>query len=161
MVCTQDKHRFSYFLWKECLPTQGQGLHQYAYYNEKKKGLGLQEVWVKRKSKNKAQEGMLSDSLHLTKQDRLSPRRQSWGGGEIVACSQYLWSSHFMGQSKVQRKSDIKRLPLPIFTPNCHFTYYLQYITFTFKSFLKCALLTYTASYWDGSRGDSDVYSNG
>lgn len=89
MVCTQDKHRFSYFLWKECLPTQEQGLHQYAYYNEKK-GLGLQEVWVKRKSKNKAQEGMLSDSLHLTNQDSLSPRRQAWGGGEIVASSQYL-----------------------------------------------------------------------
>ena len=100
-------------------------LHQYAYYKEKKKGLGLQEVWVKRKSKNKAQEGMLSDSLHLTNQDSLSARRQAWGGGEIVASSQYLWSSHFMGQAKVQRKSDIKWLPLPIFTPNCHFTYYL------------------------------------
>lgn len=40
---------------------------------EEEKGLGLQEGWVKGKSKVRAQEGMCNDPLHVTEEERLSP----------------------------------------------------------------------------------------
>ena len=50
----------------------------------------------------------------------------------------YICVSFAVSQAKVQRKSNMKWLPLPTLTLYCHFPYYVWYIAFIF--ILKCAL---------------------